>query len=299
MQKEFQSYFLAFLAAMLWGTTAAVGKIMLEDLNNIQILLCTAPIAAIFLLGLTFIQGKAPKLKSYGKRDFLRFAYMGFLGVFLYYVFLFAGLQNAPAQQAFIVNYTWPIWVVIFARIFLGEALTLRKILAILLGFVGVYVVATEGDISSFSFQYLKGDLFAIAGAITYGVFSVLSKKHDDDRLTATMLYYSFAFMFTALLVPFVTYVPAITAAQIPGLLWLGAITSGLAFVFWLSALKHGDTAKMSNIIFLTPFLSLVYIYFLTGETIKVSSVIGCGLIVAGILIQSKKTKQDEAGAAT
>ena len=78
---------------------------------------------------------------------------------------------------------------------------------------------------------------------------------------------------------------------ELLGLVWLGAFTSGFAFVFWFLALKYGDTAKMSNIILLTPFISLVYIYFLVGEKILPSSMVGLAVIVLGILIQSSFAK--------
>jgi len=81
--------------------------------------------------------------------------------------------------------------------------------------------------------------------------------------------------------------IPKVSLSQLAGLGWLGVMTSALGFVFWFKALQHGDTAKMANVVFLTPFLSLVFIYFLIGERILISSVMGLILIVVGIVIQS------------
>lgn len=293
MTEEKISYLYVALAVILWGSTAAVGKLMLKNLNNLQVLFYTSLIASISLFIIVLFQKKLPLIKKYKLKDYWHFAYLGFIGVFLYYVFLFAGLMFAPAQEALIVNYTWPIWVVIFAMVLLKEEFNLKKMIAILLGFIGVYVVVTKGDIFSLSIANLKGDLFAFAGAISYGIFSVLGKKHNYERFTSMMFYYSFTFLFITIanLLLF-SGIPKISLYELAGLTWLGIFTSGLAFVFWFLALKHGNTAKMSNIVFLTPFLSLVYIYFLVGETILFSSVIGLIFIVTGIVIQSFNKKR-------
>lgn len=291
MAEEKISYLYVALASLLWASTAAVGKLMLKNLNNLQILFYISLIASISLFIIVLFQKKFHLIKKYELKDYWHFAYMGFIGVFLYHVCLFAGLMFAPAQEAFIVNYTWPIWVVIFAMVILKEEFNLKKMLAILLGFIGVYVVVTKGEIFSLSITNIKGDLFAFAGAIFYGIFSVLGKKNNYDKVTSMMFYYSFTFIFITLSNIIFSEIPKITLYELAGLSWLGIFTSGLAFVFWFLALKHGDTAKMSNIIFLTPFLSLVYIYFLLGEKILFSSVLGLILIVAGIIIQSYNNK--------
>jgi drug/metabolite transporter (DMT)-like permease len=99
--------------------------------------------------------------------------------------------------------------------------------------------------------------------------------------------YHIFGLIFAIPAVIIFSKITAVNLPQLGGLIWLGAFTTGLAFTFWFLALKYGDTAKMSNIIFLTPLLSLVWIYFLIGEKILLSSVIGLILIVTGIIIQS------------
>lgn len=291
MAEEKISYLYVALAVLLWASTAAVGKLMLKNLNNLQVLFYTSLIASISLLIIVLFQKKFYVIKRYKLKDYWHFAYMGFIGVFLYYVFLFAGLMFAPAQEAFIVNYTWPIWAVIFAMILLKEEINIKKMLAIFLGFMGGYVVVTKGDIFSISIANIKGDLFAFAGAISYGIFSVLGKKHDYERFTSIMFYYAFTFVFITISNLIFSEIPKISLYELAGLTWLGIFTSGLAFVFWFLALKHGDTAKMSNIVFLTPFLSLVVIYFILGEQILFSSVFGLILIVAGIIIQSYNKK--------
>lgn len=286
------SYIYVLLAAVLWGSTAAVGKLLLAGLDNFQLLFLANVIAFVGLLIIVAFQRKLAQIKNLKTYDFIKLAGLGFLGVFLYYFFIFGALELLPAQEAFIINYLWPIMVMIFAVIILKEKNTWLKILGLVFSFVGVVIVATKGNLSTFNFDNPLGIFLAVAAAISYGLFSVLGKKQKYDQFVSTMFYYLFASIYSLIAILFFSDFPQISSFyQLAGLLWLGVFTNGLAFVFWFLALKYGDIAKMSNIIFLTPFISLVYIYFLLGEQILPSSIIGLIIIVSGILIQSAQSK--------
>src|SRR3989344_2445150 len=281
-----KGYLYASLASLLWASTAAVSKLLLAHLDNLQVLFFSTLFASISLLIISLVQGKFAVIKTYTLKDYGIFALMGFIGVFLYRFFLQAALLLMPAQEAFIINYTWPIMVVIFAWIILKEKMTWKKVVALLMSFIGVIIVTTKGDFSILNFS-IGGVFFALAGAVVYGFYSVLGKRQTYEKFTSTTFFYIFSFIFSTIALLLFSSVPSLSLNQFGGLLWLGIFPSGLAFVFWLLALKHGDTTKISNLIFMTPFLSLIYIYFLLGEKILVSSMVGLIVIVVGILIQS------------
>ena len=281
------AYIFVLLASLLWGSTAAVGKLLLTNLDNLQVLFFTNLFAFLGLFVIVLFQKKKAIIQAYTKKDYLTFAWMGLLGVYLYAFFFYGALQLLPAQEAFIVNYLWPIMVVVFAILILKEQITSRKILGIICSFLGVAIVITKGNFFALQFGNVLGILLAIAGAVVYGLFSVLGKKQNYEKFTSMMFYYFFSFLYSLIVVLLFSKIPQVSFYQLTGLIWLGIFTSGLGFVFWFLALKYGDTAKMSNMIFLTPFISLVYIYFLVGEKILISSIIGLVVIVAGILIQS------------
>jgi len=162
------SYIYVALSVCLWGTTAAVAKLLLKNLDNLQVLLMTSIIATISLLIIVFVQRKIQHIKKYSLKDYLNFAYMGFIGIFLYYLFLYAALRFVPAQEAFIVNYTRPIWVVVFSTIILKEKLTIKKVIAIIISFIGVYIVVTKGNLLTYPVSNIKGNALALAGAFCY-----------------------------------------------------------------------------------------------------------------------------------
>jgi drug/metabolite transporter (DMT)-like permease len=279
------------LAVLLWASTASVGKLLLENLTNLQVLFYASLFAAGGMLVIVCFQKKIHIVRTYRLIDYGRFALMGFVGVFLYNILLFAGLSNTSAQTAFIVNYTWPVWVVIFAGFILKEEFTFKKSAAVILGFVGIYIAASGGNLLSFKIENINGVFYALAGAISYGIFSVTGKKHNDDKLISAMFYNAFTFVYISIILLMYNEIPGISFLEFLGLFWLGFFTFGLAYVFWLKALELGDTAKMSGIIFLTPFLSLVYIYFLLQEPISIYSLMGLVLIITGIIVLQAKKK--------
>jgi drug/metabolite transporter (DMT)-like permease len=291
MSRDRLAYLFVATAAILWGTSSAVQKLLLKDMNSLQVLLYSSLFATAGLFVLCVAMRKIHIIKTYRLKDYAIFAGMGFIGVFLYYAFLLEATALMPAQEAFIINYLWPIMVVVFAIIILKEKLTVRKSVAMLLSFIGVTIVVSRGNFSLMQFDN-AGAALAVLAAVSYGLFSVLTKKLDYDRFTSTMFYYLFSFIFTLIGVSLFSSIPHVAGVQILGLLWLGIFTSGIAFIAWFFALKFGDVTKVSNMIFITPFISLVFIRLLVGEQILASSILGLTIIVASIVLQATSSKQ-------
>lgn len=274
--------YLAFVI-LVWASSPAVVKLLLRGLDNFQVLFFITLFASVFLFIIAFLQRKLHLLRTYSSRDFLIFSCMGFLGVFLYFVFFFGSLSLIPAQITSIVNYTWPVLVLVFASLILKERLTLRKLFALFISFIGVVIVISQGDLS---FDNFLGVLLALGGACSYSLFSVLGKKLDYDQVVSMMIYYVVSLLLSIIAVLLFSDFVLPSLASLVGLLWLGCVTSGIAYVAWFAALKYGDTAKIANLVYLTPFLALVYIRLLLGESITFASIIGLLVVVIGILIQ-------------
>ncbi len=287
MENRKKSYLFVSIAVLLWASTAAIAKLLLQNLSGIQIMFYSFIFAILGLFSIVIAQGKLKSLKSYTKKDYFHIAYMGTLGCFLYSIFLLGALKYAPAQEAFILNYLWPIMVVIFATLILKEKLGVKKILGLIFSFFGIYIVMTKGNLLSLTFTNIKGDILAVLGAVAYGLFSVLGKKHKFEISTSTLLYYCFAFILVLISILTFSSIPQVSLLQLAGLAWIGLMTNAVAFIFWFKALEYGETAQMTNMVFLTPFISLIYIYFLVGEQILPSSIVGLIFIVLGIVIQT------------
>lgn len=288
MKKE---YIYAFVSILLWSTTATVTKLLLGSLNSMQILVVGSFLAFAFLLIINLIKGNFKELKKYKIKDYIQIAGIGVFGTFLYNLFLYLGINTLQASQAFIINYLWPIMTVVFACIILKEKITTKKIFAIIISFVGVIIVTANGDIFNLEKNSIIGASYCILAAVSYGLFSVLNKKKNYNKYLSMMLYYLVSFIISLIYIIISKNIFEIQVNQLLGLFWIGIFTSATAFTSWALALEKGDTAKISNLAYITPFLSLIWTSLLLKEDFSIYSVIGLIVIVLGIFIQIRENK--------
>lgn len=283
-----KTYFYAGVSIFCWSTVAATCKILLQELNNVQLLMMNSLIAGLFLLVLNIFSGNFKKYKDYKIKDYVKMILIGIPSTLFYYLFYYAGTDILPASQAFIINYLWPIMSVIFACIILKEKFTFKKFIAILISFAGVSVVVgvSMGELNS---KMLIGAFCCALGAVSYGIFTALSKKTNYNKTMILMASYFATFVVTLVinLVNGDMFVASI--GQMSGFLWNGIFAVAVANLFWVKALETGNTAKVSNLAYITPFISLIWTFLILGEEIKVSSLIGLIIIIAGIFIQLKE----------
>ncbi len=284
-------YIFAGVSILGWSTVATVVKLLLGSMNSFQVLFVSSLFAALFLFIVNIVTGNIKKLKSYKPIDYLKTILICLPGTFLYYVFYYTGTSYMPASQAFIVNYFWPIMSVTFACIILKERLTAKKIIAILLSFVGV-VIVVGGDLLAFEWSTLIGAAFCAAGAVSYGLFTALNKKAEYDARITLMIGFFSTFIFTGIFNLATNNIPVLSVPQILGIGWNGIVSIGLANTLWQLALKSKDTAKISNLAYITPFLSLIWTWLILEEPISPWSILGLVVIVTGILVQLKPSKK-------
>ncbi|MBQ7820768.1 MAG: DMT family transporter, partial [Clostridia bacterium] len=152
-------------------------------------------------------------------------------------------------------------------------------------------IIVIGGSAKEYNAQILLGGAICILGAVSYGIFTALNKKMNYNKSLSLMTGYFAAFVLSTLvnLINGGLFLPR--GGQIPGLLWSGVFTVAIADTLWAVALEKGKTEKISNLAYITPFLSLIWTSVLLNETIKLNSIIGLAVIIAGILIQLKDNK--------
>jgi drug/metabolite transporter (DMT)-like permease len=219
----------------------------------------------------------------------------GFLNPFLYYIFIFKSYTLLPAQIAQPLNFTWPLVIVLFSILFFGEKAKWQVFVALFISFIGVIFISSEGKWLTLSFNEPLGIVLALSSSIIWASYWLLNR--NDRRETIVKLFYNFLFATLYISIVFVL-THEIKIPSMNGLLasfYIGSFEMGIAFIFWMKALETAkNTQFISNLIYITPFLSLVLIYFVLNERIYYSSVAGLGLIVFGILIQSKTRRNHD-----
>ena len=287
-----KNYLYAGITVLIWATLATVVKLVLADIPSFQALSVSSAFAFVFLLLLNIINGSLKEMKHYRVRDYLLMAGLGFLGLFLYSALYYYGIGVLGSQEACILNYLWPMMIVVFACIILKEKLTARKIIAMLLSFAGI-VVLTLGGSGVSTDNRLFGIAACVTAAVCYGLFSVLNKKHAlNQNITMMWIWLTTAVCSLIAGLLFETWQP-VEGLQWAGLLWLGGVVNAVAYLLWAIALKGAsDSAKIANLAYLVPFLSIILSAAVLHEAITVNAVIALVLIVSGILLQSIRLKK-------
>lgn len=285
-----KTYLYAAAAIFMWSTMPTISKLLLGEMDSYELLCIGSLFATVALFVINLCGKKMAIMKSYSCKDYLKMAAIGLPGVFFYYALYYAGTAKMLASQAFIINYLWPIMSIVFACILLGEKMTLRKGIAVAMSFLGVFTVAGD-DLIHFDGGTLLGILFCFGAAVCYGLFTALNKKSSYDKQVSMMVAMLMAFLPSLVIVLVRGGSLLLTPSQIPGMVWNGVFTMAIANLAWALALSSGNTAKVSNLAYITPFLSLVWTFFVLKEPVDPLSVIGLCLIVVGIFIQLKDGK--------
>ncbi len=286
-----KSYIYAMLAVVLWATISPFSKLMLNALPEEEFLFLTMLIATITLFVINIVTKKILVLKTYHIKDYLILFGLGALGIYLYILTYNMGIARLKASDACIINYLWPIMIIIFSVPILHEKMTLRKLVACLISFLGIVVVVTKFDFANLEFESLPGVVCCLIAAVSYGLFSALNKKINYDQCVAMMLFYFCATVLSGIQFLFSgqEYVPLMTMKNYFLMAWIGIMSNALGYLFWNIAIVKGDTSKISNLAYICPFLTLLFSALVLKEEISAYTIIGLLMIIGGIFLQLKE----------
>ena len=287
LENQKKAYLFACLSVLMWSTVATAFKMTLRYLDPIQLLLYAVFFSILILGGFIIVQKKIALLCASEKKDIIPALLLGILNPFLYYLVLFKAYDLLPAQEAQPINYTWALTLMFLSIPILKQKMGLNDILAGLIGYFGVVVIATHGEITSLRFTSLTGVALALGSTVFWALYWIYNKKSRLDPVIGLFLNFCAGF-------PLILLACFIFSDPIPnhpvgilGAAYVGLFEMGITFVFWLYALKYSvNTAKVGNLIFISPFLSLVFIHFLVGEEIRSATLVGLIFITLSILIQ-------------
>lgn len=297
MTNQNKAYLLALMAVVFWSTMSSAFKITLRYISFDQLLLWSSLFGAIVLFIINQLSAKRINLKLLSFNDIKASALMGFFNPFLYYIVLFKAYELLEAQIAGTLNYTWPIVLVIMSIFLLNQKISFWSVLAIFISFFGIVIISTHGSIISLENSSSLGILLAVGSALFWAYYWILNMKDNREETGKIFmnLIFGFAYIMIYLLI---TSNPIIfpTGYALIGSIYIGLFEMSITFVIWLLALTNSSTtAKVSNLIYLSPFIALFFIRYTVGEKIHISTFVGLIFIVGGILIQqliNKKTSK-------
>jgi drug/metabolite transporter (DMT)-like permease len=241
----------------------------------------------LFLLIVNIKNGTIKELGKYSGKDYAIMAGLGFIGLFLYSGLYYYGLTQLSSQEACIVNYLWPMMLVLFSTIILKEKLTVVKAVAMISSFIGV-VILSVGSGSSGNGNVMLGIGSCVIAAACYGLFSVLNKKANYDQNIAMMVMWLIVAVCSAVFGLAIEDWKPVVGVQWLGMLWMGVVVNAIAYLIWALALNADkNSARIANLAYLTPFLSLIISAVVLKEQIQGRALIAFVFIIGGILLQT------------
>ena len=285
-----QALIFAIAAVLLWSTVATAFKITLNYLTPIQMVFYASVVSTIALTVIAAAQGTLKLLPRHLKERPLFYLGLGLINPFIYYLVLFKAYDLLPASQAQPLNYTWAIALTLLSAPFLAQKIRGRDWAACGLGYFGVVVIATQGDLLALKFENPLGVGLALFSTLLWASYWIINTRNTGNPVVSVLLAFALSLPFSATACWFSSGFATLHWQAMLAVSYVGLFEMGVTFVLWLLAMKKAvSTARISNLIFMSPFISLLLLASIIGETIHPSTIAGLVLIVTGLVIQNRK----------
>lgn len=278
------------LAAVgLWSTVATAFTLSLQFVSPLALVtLASAASWLLFALIITATRQWSRLLDATPRDCWIALA-IGTLNPGLYYTLLFEAYARLPAQEAMALNYTWALTLPLLAAPLLKQALQRRDIIAALISYVGVFVIATHGEPWTLTLNEPTGIALAMGSTLIWGLCWIANTQHALNPVHALFLNFSAATPMLFVVVYLSDGFQDIPLGGLLGGLYVGIFEMGISFIFWLNAMRlTRSTANISTLIFLSPPISLVLIWLVLGEPIELFTLTGLSFILLGLFWQHR-----------
>jgi len=290
MTRFSKAYLYALCSVVLWSTVATAFKLGLQTLSPLYLILTASVFSLLTFFVVILIQGKLKELFTVSISGLGKSALLGALNPFGYYLILFQAYSLLPAQVAQPLNMIWPVTLALLSAPLLKQKITVRNIIAILISFVGVVFISSQGSLAGIANTNPTGALLAVGSSIIWALFWILSVLDKRDEIFKLFWNFAFGLLYLILTAFFFTDFSWPDRKGLPAAIYVGLFELGITYILWMKAMQLSENnAKTGNLIFLSPFLSLVFIHFILGETIFYTTFIGLAFIISGIWYQQKK----------
>lgn len=295
--KKTAGHLLTLLTVIIWGTTFISTKILLADFQPVEILFLR------FIMGFLALLAAYPhRLKGTNRKQEITFAAAGLCGICLYYLLENIALTYTMACNVGVIISVAPFFTAILSRLFLKEEGKLRAnfLLGFAVAMAGIFLIGFNGSKLELN---PAGDVLALAAALVWGCYSVLTKKisgfgYHTILTTRRIFFYGILFMIPALFL--FDFRPELSCLTDPvyllNILYLGLGASALCFVTWNFAVKVLGAVKTSVYIYMVPVITIVTSVLILHEKITVLAGIGTVFTLAGLFLSESKvfTRKEE-----
>ncbi|NIL10324.1 DMT family transporter [Bacillus cereus] len=282
------------LAASIWGGMYVVSKYVLDFIPPLTLVWLRFIIAFVVLYGILKLAEKKQKKKvTLRKKDWLLFAWIGFIGYFISITCQFIGTKLSDAHTGSLVTSATPAFMIIFAALILKEKLTARRLLSTIIATIGVIIViGWDIEIGS----YFIGTIILVGAAITWALLSIYVKiasiQFSSLVITTYAIFFSLFFITSFMIWELqAASIGTVNTYVILGVLYLGIVSTAGAFFLWNKGLELLDASIGSLFFFFQPIVGSLLGWLLLNETLNSNFFIGGILIICSVLITTFEKK--------
>lgn len=282
------------IAAGIWGGMFVASKYALDYIPPFTLMVFRYLIGCAVLFSI--LKWSKVTRPSKTKKDWLLLIWIGFIGYLVTISFQFIGVHLADAHTASLLTATTPIFLVLFARIILKEAITVRKVIALLLAVTGVIIVI---EWNTGMGDYLTGSIILIMAAISWALLSVYVKVASSKFSSLEITGYGI-FFGMLMTVPFMiwelqtTNIETLNLATWTSVIYLGIVATAGGFFLWNKGMALMEAGVGSLFYFFQPLVGSVLGWLLLGEELTVNFFIGFLFIMCGIGVTTLGTRRKE-----
>jgi len=289
-------YIEVFFAVVVWGASFIATKVALAYASPITIVWLRFAMGVV-ILGVAVVLRRQFTLPN--KNEWGYFALLGFLGITFHQWLQSNALVTSEASTTAWIVATTPVFMALLGWLVLKEGLGWVTISGILLAFIGVLVVVSDGDITSISIREFgaPGDVLILISAVNWAVFSTLSRRGLKSYPASLMMFYvmSFGWVFTSFL-----FIPSEGLSEIPrltvngwiGILFLGIFCSGLAYIAWYDALQALSAAQTGVFLYIEPLVAVAVAAIVLAEPVTWASLLGGAVILIGVWLVNREPRE-------
>ncbi|OGU11295.1 MAG: multidrug transporter [Geobacteraceae bacterium GWC2_58_44] len=290
-------YLLLTLSALIWSGNFVISRAMHDVIPPAGFVFWrwVVAIAVLAPIALPRLRREWPVLRA----NLKLVGICGLFGVTLFNFLIYTAMQTTTAINAALVNSAIPVFIIMFARIFYGQTVSLRQHMGITLSLAGVTTIILQGDLARIrTLTFNRGDLLVLLAAVAWALYSVAMKRYPQG-LNPFLFLFSIAVCGLLFLVPF--YAVEIAAGNLmtvntPTLLsigYVGILASVVAFMSWNSGLRKVGPHLGGQFVHLMPAFSTILAVIFLGERLHTFHVVGISLIFAGILCATFRSRTD------
>jgi drug/metabolite transporter (DMT)-like permease len=200
MSSQKKAYAFGLAAVLLWSTVASAFKLTLREVDPVQLLFYSTLFSTLILGLILVIQGKSRAAFAGTRGDYMRSALLGALNPALYYLILFKAYDLLPAQEAQPLNFTWGLTLPLLSIPLLKQKMGTWEIAALVLGYAGVVVISTHGDLAALEFSNPFGVALALGSAFLWATYWIFNTRDKREPVVCLFLGFLFGLPLTFLL---------------------------------------------------------------------------------------------------